>query len=92
MQNIENKCRSSIEFSPKKMMGHLFSFAHPSPFISESDENRLRNQNLNNFLYPSHFIFRDMHQTVCKGQRGLCKEMVPIDGSELLKYLRRVEF
>ncbi|KAK4004756.1 hypothetical protein OUZ56_006481 [Daphnia magna] len=36
--------------------------------------------------------FKDMHQTVCKGQRGLCKEMVPIDGSELLKYLRRVEF
>jgi metabotropic X receptor len=36
--------------------------------------------------------FRDMHQTVCQGRRGLCKDMVPIDGSELLKYLRRVEF
>ncbi|XP_046460552.1 metabotropic glutamate receptor 2-like [Daphnia pulex] len=36
--------------------------------------------------------FKDMHQTVCHGRRGLCKDMVPIDGSELLKYLRRVEF
>jgi hypothetical protein len=37
-------------------------------------------------------FFRDMHQTVCHGRRGLCKDMMPIDGSELLKYLRRVEF
>ena len=35
---------------------------------------------------------RDMHAKVCHGKRGLCKEMVPIDGSELLKYLRKVEF
>ena len=33
-----------------------------------------------------------MHHTVCHGRRGLCKEMIPIDGSELLKYLRKVEF
>ena len=33
-----------------------------------------------------------MHQTLCYGQKGLCKEMLPIDGSELLKYLRKVEF
>lgn len=33
-----------------------------------------------------------MHQTLCHGRRGLCKEMVPVDGSELLKYLRKVEF
>ncbi|XP_046460582.1 metabotropic glutamate receptor 2-like isoform X1 [Daphnia pulex] len=36
--------------------------------------------------------FKDMHQTLCYGRKGLCKEMLPIDGSELLKYLRRVEF
>lgn len=33
-----------------------------------------------------------MHQTLCHGRKGLCKEMVPVDGSELLKYLRKVEF
>nr|CAH0109497.1 unnamed protein product [Daphnia galeata] len=36
--------------------------------------------------------FKDMHQTLCYGRKGLCKEMMPIDGSELLKYLRKVEF
>ena len=33
-----------------------------------------------------------MHKTVCGQQKGLCKEMVPVDGSELLQYLRKVDF
>ena len=33
-----------------------------------------------------------MHQKICRGQRGLCKEMMPIDGTELLRYLRKVDF
>ena len=36
-------------------------------------------------------ILRDMHKAVC-GHKGLCKEMMPVDGSELLQYLRKVEF
>ena len=35
---------------------------------------------------------RDMHRVVCHGHRGLCKDMIPVDGTELLKYLRKVEF
>ena len=33
-----------------------------------------------------------MHAKVCEGQFGLCQKMIPVDGSELLKYLRKVEF
>ena len=37
--------------------------------------------------------FRDMHQALCgKEQPGLCSEMNPIDGEELLDYLRKVNF
>lgn len=33
-----------------------------------------------------------MHAAVCHGHRGLCKEMIPIDGTELLRYLKNVTF
>ena len=33
-----------------------------------------------------------MHKTLCHGRKGLCKEMKPVNGVELLKYLRKVNF
>jgi metabotropic X receptor len=33
-----------------------------------------------------------MHQELCKGQPGLCEEMKPTKGSELLRYLKNVKF
>lgn len=33
-----------------------------------------------------------MHQEVCRGKKGLCDAMKPTKGSDLLKYLRKVEF
>jgi len=38
------------------------------------------------------YAFRDMHKTLCHGRKGLCKEMKPVNGVELLKYLRKVNF
>ncbi|XP_042231154.1 metabotropic glutamate receptor 6-like isoform X2 [Homarus americanus] len=38
------------------------------------------------------YAFRDMHQKLCRGGKGLCDEMQPIDGEQLLSYLRKVMF
>ncbi|XP_050730042.1 metabotropic glutamate receptor 4-like [Eriocheir sinensis] len=38
------------------------------------------------------FAFRDMHQVLCNNASGLCAEMNPIDGEQLLTYLRKVTF
>uniref|UniRef100_A0A8D8Q587 Metabotropic glutamate receptor 8 n=1 Tax=Cacopsylla melanoneura TaxID=428564 RepID=A0A8D8Q587_9HEMI len=34
----------------------------------------------------------DMHQELCGGNKGLCEAMKPTKGSDLLKYLRKVDF
>jgi metabotropic X receptor len=33
-----------------------------------------------------------MHRELCQGHPGLCDAMKPIEGTELLKYLRKVNF
>ncbi|KAK4311537.1 hypothetical protein Pmani_016953 [Petrolisthes manimaculis] len=33
-----------------------------------------------------------MHRDICRGERGLCHNMSPIDGEHLLSYLRKVVF
>ncbi|XP_028168949.1 metabotropic glutamate receptor 4-like [Ostrinia furnacalis] len=38
------------------------------------------------------YAIRDMHATVCGGRTGLCDAMRPASGSDLLKYLRKVNF
>ncbi|XP_014214874.1 metabotropic glutamate receptor 2-like [Copidosoma floridanum] len=38
------------------------------------------------------YAFRDMHSDLCHGKFGLCDEMKPTKGEELLKYLRKVDF
>ncbi|XP_047495202.1 metabotropic glutamate receptor 6-like [Penaeus chinensis] len=38
------------------------------------------------------YAFRDMHKDLCGGQWGLCAEMTPVDGEQLLNYLRKVAF
>jgi len=38
------------------------------------------------------YAFRNMHHDLCGGTSGLCDRMKPIDGTELLEYLRKVEF
>nr|XP_045590887.1 metabotropic glutamate receptor 4-like [Procambarus clarkii] len=38
------------------------------------------------------YAFRDMHLDLCKGKPGLCPEMRPIQGEQLLAYLRKVVF
>jgi Receptor family ligand binding region. len=34
----------------------------------------------------------DMHKELCHGKKGLCEAMKPTKGSDLLKYLRKVDF
>lgn len=34
----------------------------------------------------------DMHLTLCKGRAGICGDMSPTKGPDLLRYLRRVNF
>ncbi|XP_065155230.1 metabotropic glutamate receptor 2-like [Atheta coriaria] len=38
------------------------------------------------------YAIRDMHLELCKGRPGLCDAMKPTKGTELLKYLRKVNF
>ncbi|CAH0554825.1 unnamed protein product [Brassicogethes aeneus] len=38
------------------------------------------------------YAIRDMHRDLCHGQPGLCDSMKPTKGTELLKYLRKVDF
>ncbi|XP_060527716.1 metabotropic glutamate receptor 4-like isoform X4 [Cylas formicarius] len=38
------------------------------------------------------YAIRDMHDDLCNGRAGLCDEMKPTKGPELLKYLRKVHF
>ncbi|KAK9295316.1 hypothetical protein QLX08_010344 [Tetragonisca angustula] len=38
------------------------------------------------------YAFRDMHRDLCDGKPGLCETMKPNKGTELLKYLRKVNF
>ncbi|XP_049823403.1 metabotropic glutamate receptor 2 [Aethina tumida] len=38
------------------------------------------------------YAIRDMHRDLCNGQPGLCDAMKPTKGTELLKYLRKVDF
>ena len=33
-----------------------------------------------------------MHKKLCHGKKGLCDSMKPTKGTELLQYLRNVEF
>ncbi|XP_043464455.1 metabotropic glutamate receptor 2-like isoform X2 [Leptopilina heterotoma] len=38
------------------------------------------------------YAFRNMHKKLCHGKKGLCDAMRPTKGTELLQYLRNVEF
>ncbi|KAJ3644198.1 hypothetical protein Zmor_026868 [Zophobas morio] len=38
------------------------------------------------------YAIRDMHRDLCHGKPGLCEAMKPTKGTELLKYLRKVDF
>lgn len=39
------------------------------------------------------YAIRDMHRELCGVQNaGLCKRMKPIEGAQLLKYLKNVNF
>ncbi|XP_076038510.1 mangetout isoform X2 [Oratosquilla oratoria] len=38
------------------------------------------------------YAFKDMHRDLCGREMGVCKDMTPIDGELLLRYLRKVEF
>ncbi|RWS05544.1 metabotropic glutamate receptor 4-like protein, partial [Dinothrombium tinctorium] len=38
------------------------------------------------------YAFKAMHKELCNGERGLCNQMLPIDGTLLLKYLKKVHF
>ncbi|XP_022665939.1 metabotropic glutamate receptor 2-like isoform X3 [Varroa destructor] len=38
------------------------------------------------------YAIRDMHEELCGGSQGLCHKMKPIEGSQLLSYLKRVRF
>ncbi|XP_043680189.1 uncharacterized protein LOC122634865 isoform X1 [Vespula pensylvanica] len=38
------------------------------------------------------YAFRDMHRDYCGSKAGLCDEMKPTKGVQLLKYLRKVDF
>lgn len=47
---------------------------------------------MTNVLNIPRSTFRDMHKELCDGKPGLCDAMKPTKGTELLKYLRKVDF
>ncbi|ODN00905.1 Metabotropic glutamate receptor 8 [Orchesella cincta] len=38
------------------------------------------------------YALKDMHKSLCGGNSGLCEKMNPVDGTELLEYLRKAKF
>lgn len=49
-------------------------------------------KNSTQFIFVGLFICSDMHHDLCHGRPGLCDAMKPTKGTELLKYLRKVDF
>lgn len=43
-----------------------------------------------NAVYAMAHALHNMHRDLCPGKVGLCSKMDPIDGSLLLKYIRKV--
>ncbi|XP_018412275.1 PREDICTED: metabotropic glutamate receptor 4, partial [Nanorana parkeri] len=43
-------------------------------------------------VYAMAHALHNIHKTVCPGSVGLCSRMDPVDGTELLKYIRNVNF
>lgn len=43
-------------------------------------------------VYAMGHALHDMHKNLCPGKVGLCPRMDPVDGVELLKYIRNVNF
>ncbi|XP_075709630.1 metabotropic glutamate receptor 4 isoform X1 [Rhinoderma darwinii] len=43
-------------------------------------------------VYAMAHALHNMHKAVCPGSVGLCSRMDPVDGAELLKYIRNVNF
>lgn len=43
-----------------------------------------------NAVYAMAHALHSMHRDLCPGKVGLCSKMDPIDGSLLLKYIRKV--
>lgn len=43
-------------------------------------------------VYAMGHALHNMHKNLCPGKVGLCPKMDPVDGVELLKYIRNVNF
>lgn len=43
-------------------------------------------------VYAMGHALHNMHKNLCPGKVGLCPRMDPVDGVELLKYIRSVNF
>lgn len=43
-------------------------------------------------VYAMGHALHNMHKNLCPGKVGLCSRMDPVDGAELLKYIRSVNF
>lgn len=43
-------------------------------------------------VYAMGHALHNMHKNLCPGKVGLCPRMDPVDGMELLKYIRNVNF
>lgn len=43
-------------------------------------------------VYAMGHALHAMHRDLCPGRVGLCPRMDPVDGSQLLKYIRNVNF
>lgn len=43
-------------------------------------------------VYAMAHALHNIHKTVCPGSVGLCSRMDPIDGTDLLKHIRNVNF
>lgn len=43
-------------------------------------------------VYAMGHALHAMHRDLCPGRVGLCPRMDPVDGTQLLKYIRNVNF
>ncbi|XP_062564538.1 metabotropic glutamate receptor 2-like [Armigeres subalbatus] len=74
-----NKEYTRLCSTTEKLSRHTLDFEDQLQFVSDA-------------VMAFGYAFKNMHQELCGNKPGLCDEMNPTKGADLLKYLRKADF
>uniref|UniRef100_A0A1W7R6Q5 Putative metabotropic glutamate receptor n=1 Tax=Aedes albopictus TaxID=7160 RepID=A0A1W7R6Q5_AEDAL len=74
-----NKNYTKLCSTAEKLSKHALDFEDQLQFVSDA-------------VMAFGYAFKNMHQELCGSKPGLCDEMNPTKGADLLKYLRKADF